>query len=129
MNNLIIKRSQLVEAQFTGTPAAGVKYAFTQVPNISRNNIIIYGFEVFTSGSILNGSVFNINWYTQHLGSEIVTPLTMILDSFKEPPVYFALAGIVVAWIFHRVDGLSAKFVIAIKPIYKIYKHVFVEAS
>ena len=26
MNNLIIKRSQLVEAQFTGTPAAGKKY-------------------------------------------------------------------------------------------------------
>ena len=45
MNNLIIKRSQLVEAQFTGTPAIGKKYAFTQVPNISRNNIIIYGFE------------------------------------------------------------------------------------
>ena len=45
MNNLIIKRSQLVEAQFTGTPAAGKKYQFTEVPNISRNNIIIYGFE------------------------------------------------------------------------------------
>jgi hypothetical protein len=49
MNNLIIKRSQLVEAQFTGTVAAGKKYPFTQVPNISRNNIIIYGFEVFTA--------------------------------------------------------------------------------
>jgi hypothetical protein len=49
MNNLIIKRSQLVEAQFTGTVAVGKKYAFTQVPNISRNNIIIYGFEVFTA--------------------------------------------------------------------------------
>jgi hypothetical protein len=54
MNNLIIKRSQLVEAQFTGTPAIGVKYAFTQVPNISRNNIIIYGFEVFTSSQLVN---------------------------------------------------------------------------
>jgi hypothetical protein len=53
MNNLIIKRSQLVEAQFTGTPAAGVKYAFTQVPNISRNNIIIYGFEVFTATQLV----------------------------------------------------------------------------
>lgn len=49
MNNLIIKRSQLVEAQFTGTVAIGKKYPFTQVPNISRNNIIIYGFEVFTA--------------------------------------------------------------------------------
>jgi hypothetical protein len=49
MNNLIIKRSQLIEAQFTGTVATGKKYAFTQVPNLSRNNIIIYGFEAFTA--------------------------------------------------------------------------------
>jgi hypothetical protein len=49
MNNLIIKRSQLIEAQFTGTPAAGKKYQFTEIPNISRNNIIVYGFEAFTA--------------------------------------------------------------------------------
>ena len=49
MNNLIIKRSQLIEAQFTGTPAAGKKYQFTEIPNISRNNIVIYGFEAFTA--------------------------------------------------------------------------------
>jgi hypothetical protein len=49
MNNLIIKRSQIVEAQFTGTPATGKRYQFTEIPNLSRNNVIIYGFEVFTS--------------------------------------------------------------------------------
>ena len=49
MNNLIIKRSQLIEAQFTGTPAAGKKYQFTEIPNISRNNIIVYCFEAFTA--------------------------------------------------------------------------------
>ena len=49
MNNLIIKRSQLIEAQFTGTPAVGKKYQFTEIPNISRNNIVIYGFEAFTA--------------------------------------------------------------------------------
>ena len=49
MNTLIIKRSQLIEAQFTGTPAAGKKYQFTEIPNISRNNIIVYGFEAFTA--------------------------------------------------------------------------------
>ena len=54
MNNLIIKRSQLVEAQFTGTVAIGKKYPFTQVPNISRNNIIIYGFEVFTATQLVS---------------------------------------------------------------------------
>ena len=53
MNNLIIKRSQLVEAQFTGTVAIGKKYPITQVPNISRNNIIIYGFEVFTATQLV----------------------------------------------------------------------------
>jgi len=51
MNNLIIKRSQLVEAQFT-TPAAGKKYQFTDVPNISRNNIIVYGFEAFSADQL-----------------------------------------------------------------------------
>jgi len=49
MNNLIIKRSQLCEAQFVGTPATGKKYSFTQIPNISRNNILIYGFEAFSA--------------------------------------------------------------------------------
>jgi len=52
MNNLIIKRSQLVEAKIVGTPTAGKKYPFTQIPNISRNNIIIYGFEAFTSDQL-----------------------------------------------------------------------------
>jgi hypothetical protein len=49
MNNLIIKRSQLVRAQITGTPAVGNKYYYTDVPNLSRNNVILYGFEVFTA--------------------------------------------------------------------------------
>lgn len=49
MNNLIIKRSQLIEAQFSGTPATGKKYQFLEIPNISRNNIIVYGFEAFTA--------------------------------------------------------------------------------
>ena len=52
MNNLIIKRSQLVEAQFTGTPAVGKKYQFTEIPNLSRNNIIVYGIEAFTTSQL-----------------------------------------------------------------------------
>lgn len=52
MNNLIIKRSQIAEAVFTGTPAVGKKYPFTQIPNISRNNIVIYGMEVFTASQL-----------------------------------------------------------------------------
>lgn len=49
MNNLIIKRSQLVRAKVTGTPTVGNKYYYTEVPNLSRNNIILYGFEVFSA--------------------------------------------------------------------------------
>lgn len=53
VGNLVIKRSQLVEAQITGTPAKGKRYQFTEVPNISRNNIIVYGFEAFTSSQLV----------------------------------------------------------------------------
>ncbi len=49
MNNLIIKRSQLIEAQIKGSVGVGKNYPFTQIPNISRNNIIIYGFELFSA--------------------------------------------------------------------------------
>jgi len=52
MNNLIIKRSQLVRFQVTGTPAVGNKYFATTVQNISRNNCILYGFEVFTAAQL-----------------------------------------------------------------------------
>jgi hypothetical protein len=52
MNNLIIKRSQIVEAQFTGSPSLGKKYNFLEIPNLSRNNIILYGFEAFTAAQL-----------------------------------------------------------------------------
>lgn len=52
MNNLIIKRSQLVRFQITGTPAVGNKYYATEVPNISRNNVVLYGFEIFTADQL-----------------------------------------------------------------------------
>lgn len=78
------------------------------------------GLEPFASGQILTGAVFNASWYIQKLGSEVLAPIHMIAESFMEPPVYFALAGIIVAWVFHKVDGLSVKFVKIIKPIYVI---------
>ena len=52
MINLIIKRSQIVRAQVSGTPAVGNKYYFTDVPNLSRNNVILYGFEIFTAAQL-----------------------------------------------------------------------------
>ena len=52
MNNLIIKRSQLAEAQLTGSIAVGKKYQFLEIPNLSRNNIILYGFQVYTRNQL-----------------------------------------------------------------------------
>ena len=52
MNNLIIKRSQIVEAQFTGSVAVGKKYQFLEVPNLSRNNILLYGFECYVRAQL-----------------------------------------------------------------------------
>lgn len=48
MNNLILKRSQLIEAQLTGT-GLNTKSYFQQIPNLSRNNIKVYGIEVYTA--------------------------------------------------------------------------------
>jgi hypothetical protein len=52
MNNLIILRSQLAEAQITGSVAVGKKYNFLEIPNLSRNNILLYGFEVYTADQL-----------------------------------------------------------------------------
>jgi hypothetical protein len=54
MNNLIIKRSQLAEAQITGSVAVGKKYNFLEIPNLSRNNILLYGFEVYSAAQLTN---------------------------------------------------------------------------
>ena len=39
----------MLEAQIVSTPAVGKKYQFTEIPNLSRNNIIVYGIEAFTT--------------------------------------------------------------------------------
>ena len=48
MNNLVIKISQLVEFQITGTPTTLRRYTARTVQNLSRNNIILYGIECYT---------------------------------------------------------------------------------
>ena len=82
--------------------------------NINGNSISydwLVGLELFVSGKILDNSVFNIAWYMEHIGHEVITPIDMIIDSFTEPPVYFAIIGIFTAWIFHRIPHLSTRFV------------------
>jgi hypothetical protein len=52
MNNLIIKRSQIVEVRLAGSLAVGNRYYFQDIPNLSRNNIIVYGIEAFTESQL-----------------------------------------------------------------------------
>lgn len=45
MDNSVILKSQIVEAQVAGTVTTGRRYNFLDVPNLSRNNIVIYAIE------------------------------------------------------------------------------------
>lgn len=105
MNNLIIKRSQLIEAQFTGTPAAGKKYQFTEIPNISRNNIIVYGFEAFTATQL--ATTPNNNTVVASSTSDQMV-ITLIDNDNKERiyqlPYYTA------------IRSLNGGFVLMVKP-------------
>lgn len=43
MQNAIIHRSVLAEARITATPAIGQRFFFDDIPDISKNNIVVYG--------------------------------------------------------------------------------------
>jgi hypothetical protein len=59
MNNLIIKKSQIVEAQFAGTFTTNQKYPFIEIPNLSKNNIILYGIEAYVATQLINSPAGN----------------------------------------------------------------------
>lgn len=105
MNNLIIKRSQLVEAQVVGTPAAGKKYQFTDVPNISRNNILIYGFEVFTAAQL--STTPNNNTVIPSTTSDQLV-VTLIDNNNKE--LIYQLP------YYTAIRSLNGGFVLMVKP-------------
>tara|TARA_R110000744_G_scaffold116111_2_gene217149 strand:- start:2287 stop:2703 length:417 start_codon:yes stop_codon:yes gene_type:complete len=56
MNNIIVKQSQLVTATFDGTPTVNRRYKFDDIPNLSRNNIILYGIEAYSAEQLTNTS-------------------------------------------------------------------------
>lgn len=56
MNNIIVKNSQLVTATFEGTPTVSRRYKFNDIPNLSRNNIILYGIEAYSATQLTNTS-------------------------------------------------------------------------
>lgn len=49
MNNLVIKRSQQIQFVLAGSVATGRRYVATNIPNLSRNNVVVYGIEFFTA--------------------------------------------------------------------------------
>lgn len=105
MNNLIIKRSQLVEAQFTGTPVAGKKYQFTQIPNLSKNNVVIYGFEAFTATQLAvtpnNNTV---------IASGVSDQLVITLFDNKQNQLIYQLP------YYTAIRSLNGGFVLMVKP-------------
>jgi len=52
MYSLAIKRTQLVECVLN-TVVVGQRFQFQDVPEISRNNIILYGLEAFTATQLV----------------------------------------------------------------------------
>ena len=105
MNSLIIKRSQLIEAQFTGTPAAGKKYQFTEIPNISRNNIIVYGFEAFTATQ-LAVTPNNNTVVASGVSDQLVVTL---IDSDNKERIYQLP-------YYTAIRSLNGGFVLMVKP-------------
>ena len=56
MNNIIVKQSQLVTATINGTPTVNRRYKFNDIPNLSRNNIILYGIEAYSASQLVSTS-------------------------------------------------------------------------
>lgn len=84
MNNLIIKRSQIVECQFTGTPATNKRYPFLTIPNLSRNNIILYGIEALTADQL----AVTPNSNTVIASSNAVNVVVTLRDNNKDEFLY-----------------------------------------
>jgi|GEM_PF-858256 hypothetical protein len=84
MNNIIIKRSQIVECQFTGTPATNKRYPFLTIPNLSRNNIILYGIEALTADQL----AVTPNSNTVIASSNAVNVVVTLRDNNKDEFLY-----------------------------------------
>lgn len=73
----------------------------------------------FVHNSILSAAVVNADWFVNHLQEEVV-PLKMVLEGFTHIPVYLALAGILIAWLFHKNPKWSDNLINGIKPVYNL---------
>lgn len=105
MNNLIIKRSQIVEFQVTGTPSTFKRYGALPNPQLQRNNVILYGLECFTADQLVASPTGN-NVIASTTADQVVITL---VDTNKDQFVYnFPISSL----IRTQVGG----FVCLIKP-------------
>jgi hypothetical protein len=105
MEQIIVKRSQIVEFQINGTPAVGRKYNALEIPNISRNNITVYGVEVFSATQL--ATTPNNNTVVAAANIPYIT-LTLVdnnnLEFIYQLPVY------------SLIRSLNGGFIIPIQP-------------
>ena len=73
----------------------------------------------FVSNDVLSGAVTNSSWFVTNIQEKIV-PIKMVLEGFIHIPVYLALAGILIAWLFHKNPKWTDNLVKAIKPLYNV---------
>lgn len=82
MNNLIIKRSQIVEFQVTGTPSTFKRYGALPNPQLQRNNVILYGLECFTSDELSNTPTGNVVVSSTQKSQVVLTLVDVNKDQF-----------------------------------------------
>lgn len=94
MNNLVIKRSQIVEFQVTGTPTTLKRYGALPIPNLQRNNIILYGVECYTADQLSNSPAGNTVIPTSTADQVVVTFVDTNKDQFiYNAPIYSLIRG------------------------------------
>lgn len=91
MYNLAINRSQLIEARIVGNSAAGKRYQFTEVPNLARNNLILYGIEAFSAAQLTQSPFGNTVISAATSDQVVVTLKDNKNDEFMYQSPYFTL--------------------------------------
>lgn len=92
MQEVIIKKSQLVEAQITGTPAALQTYNFLPNNELSSKRIALYGIEAYTAAQLTTDNSGNAVIPANGAPSITFTLVTKgNVQTIKEMPVVNAI--------------------------------------
>ncbi len=80
----------------------------------------LIGYIVLIKNNILYDSVFNIAWYQEELFLNMQNPIDMMIHGLHHLPLYLAISGILIAYIFFKYPLLINKISYLSKPIYKL---------